>query len=234
MTTPPIISHLRGKTGCPSSKLPALFQASTVWVWILTVSVIRTAASAMLSRSKKRTEQWLSESSLQQLVRMMQHHESSYHRIQQFIENPPGDLRIFEIFPPKPLASHALGSRLPALNQDYHLGRRCARYFLSAASHWFIPRDNEHTMPFITPRKARPKRVVLPQENPDNVIPLAAAASSVEQIILDPAVLTDMVADGGMVRPAASAFHDDIQQAEVAHNEMPQGEEHPYNEGENL
>lgn len=198
-----------------------------------TIVVIRTVPSAMFYTPQwmKRMEQWLSESSLQQLVRMMQHHESSYHRIQQFIENPPGDLRIFEIFPPKPLASHALGSRLPALNQDYHLGRRCARYFLSAASHWFIPRENERPMAFITPRKTRPKRVVVPQDNPDNVIPIAAAVSTVEQIIFDPAVLTDLVADGGMVRPAASAFHADTQQA--VHNEMPYNEESGYNEGEN-
>ena len=57
-------------------------------------------------------EHWLSDSSLQQMVRILQHHEQSYHRIQRFIEKPPGKLRIFEIFPPKPLASNALGSRL--------------------------------------------------------------------------------------------------------------------------
>ena len=43
-------------------------------------------------------EHWLSDSSLQQMVRILQHHEQSYHRIQRFIEKPPGKLRIFEIF----------------------------------------------------------------------------------------------------------------------------------------
>jgi hypothetical protein len=183
----------------------------------------------------KRMEQWLSESSLQQLVRMMQHHESSYHRIQQFIENPPGDLRIFEIFPPKPLASHALGSRLPALNQDYHLGRRCARYFLSAASHWLIPREKDKPLPYIVPRTTRPKRVVVPEENPENVVPIAAEAGPVEQIILDPAVLTDIVADGGMVR--AAAFHDESQypaKSSAPKPEAPAKAEDKRSDGENL
>ena len=31
-------------------------------------------------------EHWLSDSSLQQMVRILQHHEQSYHRIQRFIE----------------------------------------------------------------------------------------------------------------------------------------------------
>ena len=186
-------------------------------------------------------EQWLSESSLQQLVRMMQHHEESYHRIQQFIENPPDDVRIFEIFPPKPLASHALGSRLPALNQDYHLGRRCGRYFLSAAAHWLLPRENERPYPHIEPRVTRhPQRIVVPQDEPENVIPLAATASSVEQIILDPAVLTDMVADGGVVRPAAfkdNMVHDP--QPKRAASEMPpvengSSETYPASEGDKL
>jgi hypothetical protein len=190
----------------------------------------------------KRMEQWLSESSLQQLVRMMQHHEESYHRIQQFIENPPDDVRIFEIFPPKPLASHALGSRLPALNQDYHLGRRCGRYFLSAAAHWLLPRENERPHPQIEPRIFRqPKQVIVPQDKPENVIPLAASVSTVEQIILDPAVLTDMVADGGMVRPAA--FKDNVvsaPQPQHASSDMPppespaSSENYPSSEGENL
>ncbi|MEW7002186.1 DUF6363 domain-containing protein [Serratia ureilytica] len=95
-----------------------------------TIVVIRTVPSQMYYTPQwmKRMEHWLSDSSLQQMVRILQHHEQSYHRIQRFIEKPPGKLRIFEIFPPKPLASNALGSRLGSLNQDYHR-RRCGRYF---------------------------------------------------------------------------------------------------------
>ncbi len=58
---------------------------------------------------------------LQPLVNLVQHHETSYREIQQFIEKPPGQLRIFEIYPPKPLHSIALGSRIPALREDYKL-----------------------------------------------------------------------------------------------------------------
>ncbi|WP_042568604.1 patatin-like phospholipase family protein [Yersinia intermedia] len=109
-----------------------------------TIVVIRTVPSQVYYTPQwmKRMEHWLSESSLQQLVRIMQQHEQSYHRIQQFIEKPPGDLRIFEIFPPKPLASNALGSRVAALNRDYHLGRRCGRYFLATVGHWLLPQDH--------------------------------------------------------------------------------------------
>ncbi|MCG3067902.1 DUF6363 domain-containing protein, partial [Escherichia coli] len=70
-------------------------------------------------------------SSAQPLVNLVQHHETSYREIQQFIEKPPGQLRIFEIYPPKPLHSIALGSRIPALREDYKLGRLCGRYFLA-------------------------------------------------------------------------------------------------------
>ncbi|MCW6538735.1 patatin family protein [Yersinia ruckeri] len=110
-----------------------------------TIVVIRTVPSQMYYTPQwiKRMEHWLSESSLQQMVHIMQQHEHSYHRIQKFIEKPPGKLRIFEIFPPKPLASNALGSRIASLNQDYHLGRRCGRYFLATVGHWLLPKDNQ-------------------------------------------------------------------------------------------
>jgi predicted patatin/cPLA2 family phospholipase len=59
---------------------------------------------------------------LQPLVNIAQRHEASYGAMQRFIEKPPGKLRIFEIYPPKPLLSMALGSRLPALRDDYKTG----------------------------------------------------------------------------------------------------------------
>ncbi|SQB26012.1 patatin-like phospholipase [Citrobacter koseri] len=68
---------------------------------------------------------------MQPLVNLVQHHETSYSAIQRFIEKPPGKLRIIEIYPPKPLQSMALGSRLPALREDYKIGRLCGRYFLA-------------------------------------------------------------------------------------------------------
>lgn len=106
-----------------------------------TIVVIRTVPSQMYYTPHwmKRMEHWLGDSSLQQMVRIMQRHEESYRNIQSFIEQPPDPLRIFEIYPPKPLASHAVGSRVSALNQDYHLGRRCGRYFLATVAHWMLP-----------------------------------------------------------------------------------------------
>lgn len=182
-----------------------------------TIVVIRTVPSAMFYTPQwmKRMEQWLSESSLQQLVHMVQHHESSYHRIQQFIENPPGNLRIFEIFPPKPLASSALGSRLPALNQDYHLGRRCARYFLSAASHWLLPREKDHAMVPLTPRKTTvytlPEISTPITNEPDNVessaiiLPLKPASKPLPDVLTDSASLAKLLVEDKLL-PMASAL----------------------------
>ncbi|QIP92556.1 phosphoesterase [Serratia fonticola] len=132
-----------------------------------TIVVIRTVPSQMVYTPKwmKRMEQWLGESSLQQMVRVLQHHEQSYLRIQQFIEKPPGKLRIFEIFPPKPLASNALGSRLPALNRDYHLGRRCGRYFLATVGHWLLEQEKNDGMTVTTSlsrRLIQPETVRMP------------------------------------------------------------------------
>ena len=126
-----------------------------------TIVVIRTVPSQMYYTPQwmKRMEHWLSDSSLQQMVRILQHHEQSYHRIQRFIEKPPGKLRIFEIFPPKPLASNALGSRLGALNQDYHLGRRCGRYFLATVGQWMAQQEPDG----IKVQKSLSRRLIQPE-----------------------------------------------------------------------
>ncbi|MFZ4833086.1 patatin-like phospholipase family protein [Rouxiella sp. Mn2063] len=182
-----------------------------------TIVVIRTVPSAMVYTPQwiKRMEQWLSESSLQQLVHMVQHHESSYHRIQQFIENPPDNLRIFEIFPPKPLASSALGSRLPALNQDYHLGRRCARYFLSAASHWLLPREKDRAMKPLIPRKT--KMHIVPEvstpvtsetetaASSTIIVPLKPNAKPLPEVLTDSASLAKLLVEDKLL-PIASAL----------------------------
>ena len=103
-----------------------------------TIVVIRTVPSQMFYTPKwmKRMERWLSASALQPMINILHHHEASYREIQQFIEQPPDDLRIIEIYPPHVLASMALGSRIASLNQDYHLGRRCGRYFLATLGQW--------------------------------------------------------------------------------------------------
>ncbi len=68
----------------------------------------------------KRYERWLGEQSTA-VGHPVQHHETSHSAIQQFIEKPPGKLVIDEIYPPKP-HSMALGSRIPALREDYKPG----------------------------------------------------------------------------------------------------------------
>lgn len=95
--------------------------------------MIRTVPSQMYYTPQwfKRMERWLGDSSLQPLVNIAKQHETTYGAMQRFIEKPPGKLRIFEIYPPKPLLSMALGSRLPALRMDYKTGRLCGRYFLA-------------------------------------------------------------------------------------------------------
>ena len=119
-----------------------------------TLVVIRTVPSQMYYTPQwfKRMERWLGESSLQPLVNLVQHHETSYSEIQQFIEKPPGQLRIFEIYPPKPLLSMALGSRIPALRQDYKTGRLCGRYFLATVGKLLAdePPLVRHISPIIT------------------------------------------------------------------------------------
>ncbi|WP_058912136.1 patatin-like phospholipase family protein [Entomohabitans teleogrylli] len=98
-----------------------------------TLVVIRTVPSQMYYTPQwfRRMERWLGESSLQPLINLVQHHEASYSAMQHFIEKPPGKLRIFEIYPPKPLRSMALGSGPGALRADYKTGRLCGRYFLA-------------------------------------------------------------------------------------------------------
>ncbi|MFO6427719.1 hypothetical protein ACLBOM_31100 [Escherichia coli] len=57
-------------------------------------------------------ERWLGDSSLQPLVDLVQHHETRpFVTFSNLLRKPPGKLRIFEIYPPKPLHSIALGSR---------------------------------------------------------------------------------------------------------------------------
>ncbi|WNN44953.1 patatin-like phospholipase family protein [Winslowiella toletana] len=121
-----------------------------------TIVVIRTVPSQMHYTPQwiKRMERWLSESALRPLVNVMQQHEQSYHDTQQFIDNPPGKLRVLEIFPPKPLASSALGSRIASLNQDYHLGRRCGRYFLATLGQWLSDSETPLRPRFVMPPAA--------------------------------------------------------------------------------
>ncbi|MDT8819973.1 DUF6363 domain-containing protein, partial [Klebsiella pneumoniae] len=137
-----------------------------------TIVVIRTVPSQMFYTPQwfKRMERWLGESSLQPLVNLVHHHETTYRAIQQFIEKPPGKLRIFEIYPQRPLRSMALGSRLPALLEDYKTGRQCGRYFLATVGKLLADQP-----PLLrhAPRIARPAPVVVPPVPVANEAPQA-------------------------------------------------------------
>lgn len=126
-----------------------------------TLVVIRTVPSQMYYTPQwfKRMERWLGESSLQPFLNLVQHHETSYRAIQSFIEKPPGKLRIFEIYPPKPLHSMALGSRIPALREDYKTGRLCGRYFLTTVGKLLA---KNAPLPRQTPKIVVPGPVVVP------------------------------------------------------------------------
>ena len=144
-----------------------------------TIVVIRTVPSQMYYTPQwfKRMERWLGESSLQPFVNLVQHHETTYRSTQEFIEKPPGKLRILEIYPQKPLKSMALGSRLPALLEDYKTGRQCGRYFLATVGKLLADRP-----PLLrhAPRIAVPKTVVVPPAPVANEIPQAPVIAAVQ------------------------------------------------------
>lgn len=110
-----------------------------------TIVVIRTVPSQMYFTPEwvKRMTRWLEgdSSALQRMAAMLKVHLKSYRKTQEFIENPPDGVQIFEIYPPTPLKSSALGSKISALNQDYHVGRRCGRYFIAALAQQFASND---------------------------------------------------------------------------------------------
>ncbi|UBX47502.1 DUF6363 domain-containing protein [Providencia alcalifaciens] len=114
-----------------------------------TIVVIRTVPSQMYFTPEwvKRMTRWLEgdSSALQRMAAMLKVHLKSYRKTQEFIENPPDGVQIFEIYPPTPLKSSALGSKVSALNQDYHVGRRCGRYFIAALAQQFASNDADFT-----------------------------------------------------------------------------------------
>lgn len=112
------------------------------------------SAKIKMPKNEKQTDNCQRKVRLKQpLLNLVQHHEATYRAIQSFIEKPPGKLRIFEIYPPKPLHSMALGSRIPALREDYKTGRLCGRYFLATVG------------------KLLGKNVPLPRQTPKIVVP---------------------------------------------------------------
>lgn len=73
----------------------------------------------------------LAKSRFRDWVALFESHEQSYVATQKFIENPPGNLRIVEIAPRRPLRSRIVGSSAGELDSDYRRGTLCARHFLN-------------------------------------------------------------------------------------------------------
>ena len=80
------------------------------------------------------------------MIELLLEHEASYRQTQSFLNNPPDDVTIYEIFPPKPLQSSLLGSALLSLETDYQLGYQSGRYFLSTLGRRF-----SHLQPNLSP-----------------------------------------------------------------------------------
>lgn len=73
----------------------------------------------------------LAKSRFRDWVALFESHEQSYVATQKFIENPPGNLRIVEIAPRRPLRNRIVGSSAGELDSDYRRGTLCARHFLN-------------------------------------------------------------------------------------------------------
>nr|CBA71564.1 patatin-like phospholipase [Arsenophonus nasoniae] len=108
-----------------------------------TIVVIRTVPSGIYYTSEwlKRMTRWLEHRNIRRMAKMIKVHIKSYQQTQKFIAAPPPGIQIFEIYPPKPLMSCALGSRAANLNSDYHIRRQCGRYFLTSLSDYFAAND---------------------------------------------------------------------------------------------
>lgn len=68
------------------------------------------------------------------VIDLITHHEDSYQKNLAFINNPPADVTIHQIFPQQPLASSLVGSQPQALKQDYQLGITAGVAYLQQAA----------------------------------------------------------------------------------------------------
>ena len=62
---------------------------------------------------------------------LITHHENAYQATLHFIEKPPKDVEIVQIYPEKTLASRLVGSSDNSLNHDYDLGFQAGLVFLA-------------------------------------------------------------------------------------------------------
>jgi predicted patatin/cPLA2 family phospholipase len=71
------------------------------------------------------------------MLNLFMEHDKNYKATQEFLNNPPEDLSIYEIYPKQMLKSKVLASSIDELNADYHEGIKSGLYFLNNMQHHF-------------------------------------------------------------------------------------------------
>lgn len=97
-----------------------------------TIVVIRTVPHGHHSQSPfiHQVKHWLNSHKHSKPIDYFLHHETCYDEALAFIDTPPKNVKIIEIFPKKPLNSKLIGSKEKELQYDYELGRLTAADFL--------------------------------------------------------------------------------------------------------
>lgn len=97
-----------------------------------TIVVIRTVPhyARFSPHWARKLEGWIGRERLGDLMQIVEAHERCFNDFHDFINSPPEDAQIIEIFPHQPLQSRVLGSSRAQLEQDYELGRHYGLHFL--------------------------------------------------------------------------------------------------------
>ena len=99
------------------------------------IIVLRTTPSNLTTHSSwaHKLKSWVCKTqTCPKVLDIITGHENAYKSALDFIGNPPKDVQIIEIAPPKKLASRVLGSRDEALKSDYQMGYEIGTRFLES------------------------------------------------------------------------------------------------------
>jgi predicted patatin/cPLA2 family phospholipase len=102
-----------------------------------TVVTIRTVPSDYEAKTRwaHKLKSWVcNKNKCPKILDVITEHENSYENALSFIKTPPSDLKVFEISPPKPLASKLLGSSFASLKADYEMGFEAGVEFIKNSS----------------------------------------------------------------------------------------------------
>ena len=70
---------------------------------------------------------------------LITHHENAYQATLDFIEQPPKDIEIIQVYPEQVLASSLVGSSQESLNNDYDVGFKAGLNFLTRYENNYAP-----------------------------------------------------------------------------------------------